>query len=161
MVLGLIAKVAFSAVVVVAAWLWVRPVDPGHPLPPSNWGPQPTLPKPSSSSTPTLRFPKRQVDPAWRPTAPAGFSVSLFAREGLKHPRWLYELPNGDVFIAEACTEIDWWKSFENALAWWLIGKAGHTGTSRNRISLVREGVRHTLVEHLRQPLGMLLKVSS
>jgi glucose/arabinose dehydrogenase len=31
-------------------------------------------------------------------------------------------------------------------------------GRSRNRISLIRNGVRHTLVENLKQPLGMVVK---
>ncbi|WP_204336786.1 PQQ-dependent sugar dehydrogenase [Cryomorpha ignava] len=37
------------------------------------------------------------------PIAPAGFTVSRFASD-LKHPRWAYVAPNGDVFIAEADT---------------------------------------------------------
>ena len=37
------------------------------------------------------------------PTAPAGFTVSRFATD-LKHPRWAYVAPNGDVFVAEADT---------------------------------------------------------
>ena len=98
--MGLIANVLFSLLALGLAWWWIRPVPAGHPLPTSNFGPSPDLPPPSQGSMPTIRFPKRQTDPAWRPTAPEGFDVELFARQGLDHPRWLYELSNGDVLIA-------------------------------------------------------------
>ena len=40
--------------------------------------------------------------PAGRtPIAPAGFHVTVFA-DGLKNPRWLLVLPNGDVLVAES-----------------------------------------------------------
>ena len=35
------------------------------------------------------------------PTAAPGLKVNAFAR-GLKHPRWIQTMPNGDVLIAEA-----------------------------------------------------------
>ncbi len=70
----------------------------------------------------------------------------------------MYELSNGDILVAESKTEISWWKSLEDLLAWYFLGLAGHVGTSRNRISIIRNGVRSTLVEHLSQPLGMLVK---
>lgn len=37
------------------------------------------------------------------PTAPAGFTVTRYATD-LKHPRWAYVGPNGDVFVAESDT---------------------------------------------------------
>ena len=37
----------------------------------------------------------------FRPKAPAGFGVSIFAA-GLRGPRWLATAPNGDVFVAES-----------------------------------------------------------
>jgi glucose/arabinose dehydrogenase len=98
--MGLVAQVLFGLLAAALGVWWVMPVAPGHPLPQSNWGPNPDIPPPSQASLPTMRFPKRQVDPAWRPTAPEGFTVELFARAGLEHPRWLYELSNGDVLIA-------------------------------------------------------------
>ena len=63
--------------------------------------------------TPTIGDPRRQTIPTvkvadaigWRgdakPVAAAGLQVAAFAR-GLDHPRWLYELPNGDVLVAES-----------------------------------------------------------
>lgn len=35
------------------------------------------------------------------PKAPEGFKVELFAK-GLDQPRWLYELPNGDIVVSES-----------------------------------------------------------
>ena len=39
-----------------------------------------------------------------------GVRVAAFA-SGLKHPRWLHVLPNGDVLVAEAASEPakSWW----------------------------------------------------
>ncbi len=98
--MGLFAQVLFALLALGLGYWWVRPTPQGHPLPATNWGPNPDLPPPTQASTPTLRFPKRQLDATWRPTAPAGFAVELFARDGLSHPRWLVELSNGDVLIA-------------------------------------------------------------
>ncbi len=38
--------------------------------------------------------------PGFKPQAPPGFAVSLFARQ-FKEPRWLAVAPNGDVFVAD------------------------------------------------------------
>jgi glucose/arabinose dehydrogenase len=35
-----------------------------------------------------------------KPIAPAGFTVSLFAKE-LDNPRWIYVAKNGDIFVSE------------------------------------------------------------
>ena len=37
------------------------------------------------------------------PVAAPGLKVNAFAT-GLKHPRWIHVLPNGDVLVAEALT---------------------------------------------------------
>ena len=41
------------------------------------------------------------MDPGQTPVAAPGLKVNAFAT-GLKHPRWIYVLPNGDVLVAEA-----------------------------------------------------------
>ena len=62
----------------------------------------PTLPAPESSIIPTVKVAKAV---GWKageaPTPAGGFAVNRFA-EGLEHPRWLYQLPNGDVLVAES-----------------------------------------------------------
>ena len=63
-------------------------------------------------STPELVAPEQRVLPVVRPAkavgfgaagmpvAAAGWRVNRFA-ENLQHPRWMLELPNGDVLVAE------------------------------------------------------------
>ena len=51
---------------------------------------------------PTLKMPTaRGWDEGQKPTAAPGLKVNAFAA-GLKHPRWIHVLPNGDVLVAEA-----------------------------------------------------------
>ena len=70
------------------------------------------------------------------PKAPAGFKVEKFAAD-LEHPRWIYQAPNGDVFVAES-----------------------NTKKSANRITLFRGGNSNNkavFLEDLNQPFGMLV----
>ncbi|MEH6706156.1 MAG: sorbosone dehydrogenase family protein [Galbibacter orientalis] len=98
---------------------------------------------PAPFSTRSVSRPSTVID--WpkekTPTAPAGFKVTRFA-EDLKHPRWTYIAPNGDVFVAEANTSKD----------------------SANRITLLRDtngdekvDEQHIYLEGLHQNLGMLV----
>ena len=53
---------------------------------------------------PTLKMPTaRGWADGQKPVAAPGLKVNAFAT-GLKHPRWIYVLPNGDVLVAEAMT---------------------------------------------------------
>src|ERR1700709_2335982 len=54
---------------------------------------------------PTLKMPTAHGwDAGKTPVAAPGLKVNAFAA-GLKHPRWLHKLPNGDVLAAEALQE--------------------------------------------------------
>jgi glucose/arabinose dehydrogenase len=75
------------------------------------------------------------------PQAPPGFTVSIFADQ-LQSPRWIYTLPNGDVFVSQADRE----------------GKKG------NNILLFRDSDKNGIPENkyiylagLNQPFGMLV----
>src|ERR1700761_7734580 len=84
------------------ASLWLPSCGPGHPPPKSNFGTNPTLPIPAPQNIPTMNVNSTAPWPdGAAPKAPAGFTVTRFA-EDLRHPRWLYVLPNGDVLVAEA-----------------------------------------------------------
>ena len=78
-----------------------RRMTEGAPEP--AWGSTPAIPaaKPQGS-IPTLKMPTAQ---GWAqgqtPIAAPGLKVNAFA-SGLKHPRWISVLPNGDVLVAEA-----------------------------------------------------------
>src|SRR5688572_31764413 len=65
-------------------------------------GPEPKLPAPNKTLIPTVDIaPAKGWPEGARPVAAPGTSVSAFAKD-LKHPRWLYVLPNGDVLVAES-----------------------------------------------------------
>src|SRR5262249_47796684 len=57
------------------------------------------LPDPDKA-TPNFGQPAKRPDGAM-PTAPEGFTVSLYAHDGLKAPRQIRRAPNGDLFVAE------------------------------------------------------------
>jgi len=95
------------------------------------------------------------------PKAPSGFVVHKFA-DGLDHPRWLYVAPNGDVFVAEANTELKGIKKIGAALSKKI--KTQHYGKSANKIILFRDlnkdgnpDARYTFIDSLNQPFGMLI----
>ncbi len=101
------------------------------------------------------------------PQAPAGFKVTRFA-EGFDHPRWLYQLPNGDILVAEANTEpkpppADLTEDQKRQLT---EGRQAcdRPGKSANRITVLRDSnrdgvfeTRQTFVSGLKQNFGMLL----
>ncbi|HEU0160613.1 MAG TPA: sorbosone dehydrogenase family protein, partial [Hyphomicrobiaceae bacterium] len=103
----------------------------------------------------------------WRdgqtPKAATALQVVAFAR-GLKHPRWLHVLPNGDVLVAEAATEPEASWSPRAIIQDMVQRRSGAIVENANRISLLRDkdgdGVaeeRFVLLEGLRQPFGMAL----
>ncbi len=75
-----------------------------------------------------------------KPKAPEGFRTERFADE-LEHPRWIYQAPNGDIFVAES-----------------------NTKNSADRITLLRDtngdgkaDYRTVFKENLNRPFGMLI----
>src|SRR5262245_36641620 len=67
-------------------------------------GRSPSIPPGKPQSIPTLKMPTAKGwVPGQTPTVAAGLQVNAFA-SGLKHPRWMHVLPNGDVLVAEALT---------------------------------------------------------
>ncbi len=132
---------------------------------PPGYGPQPRLPEARESWIPTLkwsvateRWPKGET-----PKAASGLRVVAFA-QGLKHPRWLQVLPNGDVLVAEAASEPSTSWSPRALVQGWLQRRSGSIVENANRISLLRDtdgdGIAETqtvFLEGLRQPFGMAL----
>jgi glucose/arabinose dehydrogenase len=98
------------------------------------------LPAPYSSKS-VVNRPKEVGWPdGLTPKAPEGFTVSAYAIE-LDNPRWSYQGPNGDIFVAESGTK-----------------------KSADRITLLRDAdqdgkpeVREVFLEKLNQPFGMLI----
>jgi len=128
-------------------------------------GPAPEIPagRPQGS-IPTLKMPTAQGwAPGQLPAAATGLKVNAFAA-GLKHPRWIEVLPNGDVTVAEALQAGGSPRTlFDHAMVA-TMRRAAAIGVSPNRITLLRDadgdGVaeqRHTLLDKLNQPFGMAL----
>lgn len=95
------------------------------------------------------------------PIAPSGFTVTKFA-DGLDHPRWIYVADNGDIFVAESNTILKGIIKVGSKVSR-KIRTQGY-GVSANRITLFRDsdknGIpesRHTFLEGLKQPFGMLI----
>ena len=127
-------------------------------------GDVPTIPAAKPQRIPTLKMPTAKGwAPGRKPVAAAGLAVNAFAT-GLKHPRWIYVLPNGDVLAAEALSVAGPIKSAFDYAVFSTMKRAAAVGVSPNRITLLRDadgdGVaefRDTLLDGLNQPFGMAL----
>jgi glucose/arabinose dehydrogenase len=129
-------------------------------------GPNPVLPKPSTSLIPLVNVVDAKRWPANRtPIAAPGTIVTAFAR-GLNHPRWLYVLSNGDVLVAEtnAPKRPDDAKGIKGWFFKKFQKKAGGAVPSANRITLLRDtdgdavaDLRTVFIANLNSPFGMAL----
>jgi len=129
------------------------------------WGSTPVVPaaKPQGA-IPTLKMPSAR---GWTdgqiPIAAPGLKVNAFAT-GLKHPRWIYVLPDGGVLVAES-NQIP--GPVRNVFGYAMqatMRRAAALGESANRITLFRDrdgdGIaeeRKIFMEGLSQPFGMAL----
>ena len=114
---------------------------------------------------PTLKMPTAR---GWldghKPVVAAGLRVNAFAT-GLKHPRWMTQLPNGDILTAEAMSTPGGVPKTPFDLAMQAtMRRAAAVGASPNRITLLRDAdgdgvaeVRETFLSGLNQPFGMAL----
>ena len=140
----------------------------GEALPSSaGFGPDPTLPPPSRSLTPTVNTAEAVGWPEGRMPVPAqGLRVQAFA-VGLDHPRWLYRLPNGDILVAETNAPPKP-EGKTGGLRGWVEGlvmkRAGARAPSADRITLLRDAdgdgvaeLKTPFLENLASPFGMVL----
>jgi glucose/arabinose dehydrogenase len=120
----------------------------------------PPLPKPYEAPS-ALNFSTVVGWPEGRtPTAPAGFEVTRYAA-GLDYPRWFHLLPNGDVLVSEARTQLRPGHD-RNSPAVQGDLRSRALGNSANRITLLRDAdgdgypeIRETFLDGLNQPFGM------
>ena len=132
---------------------------------PQALGTTPAIPpaKPQGA-IPTLKMPTARGWPAGRtPVAAPGLMVNAFAT-GLKHPRWLEVLPNGDVLAAEALTVAGGIRSVFDYAMVATMKRAAALGDSPNRIMRLRDAdgdgvaeTKETFLDGLNQPFGMAL----
>ena len=156
----------FSRVVAVVGGtaLQLRRLTQGSPEP--AWGSNPAIPAARpQGAIPTLKMPTaRGWSEGQTPVAAPGLKVNAFAT-GLKHPRWINVLPNGDVLIAESTNvaRTVMRNVFDYAMAS-TMQRAGAAGVSANRITLLRDAdgdgvaeIQDVFMEGLNQPFGMAL----
>ena len=113
---------------------------------------------------PTLKMPTaRGWAPGRTPLAAPGLKVNAFAT-GLKHPRWLHVLPNGDVTVAASLFQPGPVSSIFGYAMVSTMRRAAAVGPSPNRITVLRDAngdgvaeIRDALLEGLSQPFGMAL----
>src|ERR1700710_314291 len=157
---GIFARIV--ALIGAAALLWRRLRGAAHE---PAWGSAPVVPtaKPQGS-IPTLKMPTAK---GWTdgqlPVVAPGLKVNAFAT-GLKHPRWIYVLPNGGVLIAESNQVAGPARSVFSYAMQATMRRARALGESANRITLLRDtdgnGIaerRGIFMEGLNQPFGMAL----
>jgi glucose/arabinose dehydrogenase len=145
-----------------AALLWRR-LQEAAPAP--AWGSSPVVPEAKpQGAIPTLKMPSaRGWTDGQLPVAAPGLKVNAFAT-GLKHPRWINVLPNGDVLIAESNQTAGPVRNVFGYAMQATMRRARALGESANRITLLRDadgdGVaekRGIFMEGLSQPFGMAL----
>src|SRR4051794_25459372 len=150
------------ALIGAVALLWRR-LQGSAPAP--AWGNAPAIPEAKpQGAIPTLKMPSaRGWSDGQLPTAAPGLKVNAFAT-GLKHPRWIYVMPNGDVLIAESNQIAGPIRNVFSYAMQATMRRARALGVSANRITLLRDadgdGVaekRGIFMEGLSQPFGMAL----
>src|SRR5712671_6231790 len=157
---GIFARIV--ALIGAVALLWRR-LQGAAPEP--AWGSAPVVPvaKPQGA-LPTLKMPSaRGWTDGQMPVAASGLKVNAFAT-GLKHPRWINVLPNGDVLIAESNQVAGPVRSVFSYAMQATMRRASALGVSANRITLLRDtdgdGIaekHQVFMERLNQPFGMAL----
>src|SRR5450755_563485 len=140
---GIFAKIV--ALIGGAALLWRRLQGPAaEPA----WGSAPVVPvaKPQGM-LPTLKMPTaRGWTDGQLPVAAPGLKVNAFAT-GLKHPRWIEVLPNGDVLVAESNQVAGPARTVFSYAMQATMRRARALGVSANRITLLRDTNRDGIAE--------------
>ncbi|WP_090604280.1 PQQ-dependent sugar dehydrogenase [Parapedobacter koreensis] len=97
------------------------------------------------------------------PTAPEGYKVVRFV-EGLNSPRWIYEAPNGDIFVSEARTVKRGVDRIKDLVSGKARSQNENLEVSSHQIILFRDtdgdakpDVQRVYLDGLNQPFGMLV----
>src|SRR6202045_1371131 len=157
---GIFARIV--ALIGAAALLWRR-LQGAAPEPAFGTAPVVPVAKPQGS-IPTLKMPTaRGWSDGQIPVAGPGLKVNAFAT-GLKHPRWIEVLPNGDVLVAESNQVAGPTRSVFSYAMQATMRRARALGVSATRITLLRDPdgaaiaeKRQFFMEQLNQPFGMAL----
>ncbi|SEQ05654.1 Glucose/arabinose dehydrogenase, beta-propeller fold [Devosia sp. YR412] len=158
-IIVLVVLVAAAA----AAWYYYRGRHMGSFA--QAFGATPAIPaaKPQGAM-PMLKMPTAM---GWKdgekPSVAPGLKVTPFAL-GLKHPRWAYVLPNGDVLVAESASLPGTVSTIRDYAMNRVMSRAGATRPSANQITILRDAdgdgvpeLREVFMSGLNQPFGMVL----
>lgn len=126
-------------------------------------GKQPTISAPREQVIPTVNIAKPV---GWaqgaKPQVAPGLAIQAFATS-LDHPRWLYELPNGDVLVAETNSPPRPAAGITQRVMNFFLGRAGAAVPSANRITLLRDtngdgkaDMKTAFMTGLNSPFGMV-----
>jgi glucose/arabinose dehydrogenase len=143
------------------------PAFAADPDPNTEIGPNPTLPAQNQYLTPPMHVAAVVGWKDQKPTVADGLKITALAT-GLKHPRSLYTLPNGDILVSESVAPpaasitrpkdliMGWIESTATS------GGSGNEGS--NRITLLRDAdgdgvaeVHDVFIDHLNSPFGVTL----
>jgi glucose/arabinose dehydrogenase len=132
----------------------------------AGFGPTPALPEPHPTLLPTIEVARAVGWPnGLTPVAAPGLSVVAYAR-GLRHPRWLYVLPNGDALVAEsdAPERPEFESGVRGFVTMHVMRRSGSSWPSPDRITLLRDAdgdgraeTQTIFLEGLHSPFGMAL----
>jgi glucose/arabinose dehydrogenase len=134
-----------------------KPIDPHRQV-----GANPYLPDIHQYLMPPMRVPKAVGWNGATPTVAAGLQIKALA-SGLKNPRSLYVLPNGDILVVETDgPPAPVTRPKEFIMGW--VEKQAHSNTKAgNRILLIRpagDGAPQAptvFIDHLKSPFGVVL----
>ena len=128
-------------------------------------GANPPLPAAHNFFAPPMQVPKYV---GWKggeaPKVAPGLKIEKIA-DGLKHPRQVYTLPNGDVLVAESNSPNEEAVTTPKQVIAGLIDeRSGKKEKGANRITLLRKRTdgsghwdRYVFIDHLHSPFGMQL----
>lgn len=128
-------------------------------------GANPPLPNARNFFAPPMQVPKYA---GWQngemPKVADGLKIEKIA-SGLKHPRQVYALPNGDILVAESNSpNAEPVTTPKQLIAGLYEGRSGKKEKGANRITLLRkradasgEWDKYVFIDHLHSPFGMQL----
>lgn len=127
-------------------------------------GSNPPLPSARNFLVPPMQVPRYQGWAAGQmPTVAPGLKIEKIAG-GLKHPRQLYTLPNGDVLVVESNSPgAEHVETPKALIAGYVKGLSGKGAKGGNRITLLRlnpatgKWEQHVFLDHLHSPFGVQL----
>jgi glucose/arabinose dehydrogenase len=160
---------AFGAAAILASLLALAACSDNEPDPSSEIGSNPLLPPQNQYLVPPMHVaPVIGWKPQETPTVAPGLKIQAVAT-GLKHPRSLYTLPNGDILVSESiappAASI---KRPKDLIMGWIEAMAtsggGGSNEGSNRISILRDAdgdgvaeVHQVFIDHLNSPFGVTL----